>query len=138
MISETPELRRVFGLAAQLARPLARGWLPPAHANAVLLNAALAAARASGGDPLVLWRGAQHVLRLRVRNETLRRDLAAHAIDHVLQPLLASLRPSRVLLAEAHNVNGNAGFPLLEEEVNNITRTEIYWFLQRRRQSDAA
>lgn len=81
----------------------------------------------------MLWRGAQHVLNLRIQDETLRRDLAAHAIARVMQPLLASLRPSRMLLAEAHNINGARGFPLTEEEVTDLARTEVYWFLKRRK-----
>jgi hypothetical protein len=48
-----------------------------------------------------------------------------------LRPLIALRKPSNVLLAEAHDVNGASGFPLEEREVNSIAATEMYWALPR-------
>ena len=53
------------------------------------------------------------------------------------------LRPHRgpqaahVLRAEAHDVNGAAGFPLEEREVNGLVTTEIFWALPNRQEDRA-
>jgi hypothetical protein len=71
------------------------------------------------------------VLNLHVQAEADRRDRATGAIAHTLRPLIAVSAPKSRLLAEAHNTNADAGFALAEDEVNEVTATEVYWALQR-------
>ena len=56
-----------------------------------------------------------------------RREATTWRIRQRLKPLLVQRKPSNVLFAEAHDVNGLDGFPLGEAEVNNLTKMEMYW-----------
>jgi hypothetical protein len=40
--------------------------------------------------------------------------------------MIAVRRPSNVLRAEAHDLNGAAGFPLSEDEVDDIAAEEVW------------
>jgi hypothetical protein len=57
------------------------------------------------------------------------RDHAAWRIKQVIAPMLAAHRRSNAVLAEAHGVNGAAGFPLTEEEVTDVVRREMFFAL---------
>lgn len=123
-----------YALAASLARPVARGWLTRTEADVSLLNAAMQAQRnGSPYDPVVVYGGLRHILSLHLEAEDRRRDRVAGRIRRRLKPLLALRKPRNVLLAEAHDVNGDAGFPLLEPEVAEIAAIEAYWDARRAR-----
>jgi hypothetical protein len=113
-----------YKLAASLARPIARGYLSQDDAEDSLLVSALRAS--SGHDPLDVYRIARHILTQRLADMHARRELAAHHIRRTIEPMIAVHKPSRALLAEAHGVNGEEGFPLAEHEVNDIATTEMY------------
>jgi hypothetical protein len=117
-----------YKLAASLARPVARGWLSQDDAEDSLLIGAM---RAPGGyDPADVYRIARHILTLRLADMHARRDLAGHHIKRLLAPMIGARKPSRALLAEAHGINGEEDFPLTEDEVCDIVRTEVWWALQ--------
>lgn len=117
-----------YPLAAELARPVARGHLTRTEADAALLAATLKAKRdGMTYDVRDVYRGLRHILSLHLEAEQRRRDLAAHRIRRRLKPLIAQRNPPNVLLAEAHDVNGAAGFPLAEDDVTQLTYTEMYW-----------
>ena len=122
-----------YPLAAELARPVARGWLTLTDAHIALLLAACQAVRNGyqDQDAAGIWRLQRHVLGLHLEAEERRRDLAEARVKRRLRPLIALRKPSNVLLAEAHDVNGAAGFPLEEREVNSIAATEMYWAMPR-------
>ena len=123
-----------YPLAAALARPVARGYLTLTEAHAELLLAACHAVRDGypDHDAAGIWRLQRHVLRLHLEAEERRRDLAEARVKHRLRPLIALRKPPNVLRAEAHDVNGAAGFPLEEREVNGLVTTEIFWALPNR------
>ena len=56
-----------------------------------------------------------------------RREIATARIKHLLRPMIAERKPWGSLMAEAHGLNGSAGFPLAEAKVSEIVRTEV-WF----------
>ena len=118
-----------YPLAKELARPVARGYLTLTEAHAELLLAACQAVRS--GYPITdvpfIWRLQRHVLGLHLEAEERRRDMAEARVKRRLRPLIALRKPRNVLFAEAHDVNGAAGFPLEESEVTNIARTEMFW-----------
>jgi hypothetical protein len=121
----------VYDLAVELARPVARGLLPRSIADATILMTAL---RCCDGryDPIDTAQIAAFVLRRRARDMTMKRDVAESRIIHSLRPLIARREPKNVLLHAAHDVNGAAGFPLSETEVDSIVATQVWWSLRRR------
>ena len=119
-----------YPLAASLARPVARGYLTRDDADACLLAATLRARRLGWPyDPVGTYGVARHVLGLRLAAEEQRRDGAASRIRRLLKPMIGMRKMPSALLAEAHGVNGNNDFPLTEEEVTDIVRTEVWWSL---------
>lgn len=48
-------------------------------------------------------------------------------IANLIKPLLVAGAKSNQLLAEAHTVNGDAGFPLTEAAVTDVVRAGVYW-----------
>jgi hypothetical protein len=113
-----------YKLAASLARPVARGYLSQDDAEDSLLVTALRSR--SGHDPLDVYRIARHILAQKLADMHARRELAAHHIKRLLEPMIALHKPSRALLAEAHGVNGEEGFPLGEDEVTELATLEMH------------
>lgn len=122
---------RPYTLAASLARPVARGYLTRNQADSALLATAMRGARTGQihHDPVDVFRIARHILTLKLADMHARRELAAHHIKRLLEPMIGSRKPSRALLAEAHGVNGEEGFPLTEDEVRDVVRDEVWWSL---------
>lgn len=120
--------RNPYDLAAELARPVARGYLSLSHAHAALLAAALAQQRlGSPYDAHDVYRGLQHVLGLHLERLERRRAVAEMRMKRRLRPLIALRKPRNVLLAEAHDVNGAEGFPFDEPDVSVIAAREVYF-----------
>jgi hypothetical protein len=80
-------------------------------------------------DPVDVYRIAQHILTLRLADMHARRELAARHIKRLIEPMIGARKPSRALLAEAHGINGEEGFPLTEDEVADVVRDEVWWSL---------
>ena len=118
-----------YRLAKCLARPVARGWLSHEDAEDCLLAEVLAARRRGTlgpYDPVTVYGGLRWILAQYLAAEEARRDLAAVRIRYRLKPLLAVRKPPNALLAEAHDVNGAAGFPLTEREITDCVAAEVY------------
>jgi hypothetical protein len=127
-----PAMTHAYALARELAKPVARGHLTLTEAHASLLATALQASRTGqlgGYDPGDTFRGLRHVLGLHLEAEQRRRALTEGRIARRLRPLIALRKPSNVLFAEAHDVNGLDGFPFEEPEVNDIAKTAMFWSL---------
>jgi hypothetical protein len=125
--------RNPYPLAKELARPVARGYLTLTEAHVALLHAALDAV-ANGYQPqdvLGIWKLQRHVLGLHLEDEERRRDVASAQVKRRVRLQLTLRKPRNAVLAEAHDVNGAAGFPLLEPEVNAIAAAELLWTLPR-------
>ena len=127
-----PAGNRLHRIAASLARPVARGWLSPDTARGSL--AAFTARAHRGGklgpyQPDDVYDTLCHTLDSRLAAEENRRDLARHRIRRTLEPMIAARQPWGALMAEAHGVNGTAGFPLTEDEVSDIVRDNVWWSL---------
>ena len=122
-----------YPLAKELARPVARGWLTLTEAHIALLHATLDAVTHGYQDQDVLgiWKLQRHVLGLHLEAEERRRDLAEAQVKRRVRLQLTLRKPRNAVLAEAHDVNGSAGFPLLEREVNSIAAGEMVWALPR-------
>jgi len=120
-----------YALAEQLANPVVRGYLPAAEAMSAILVAALRYGRATSYEPRGVFRLCRHLFDLRAERLEIKRAVTEMRIKRRLKPLIAMHKPSNVLLAEAHDVNGTDGFPLDEPEVAEIAHTEMYWSLPR-------
>jgi hypothetical protein len=121
-------MAHAYALAAELAQPVARGYLTLTEAHVALLHAAIEAERAgSPHDPRDVWRGLRHILGLHLDRALTRRAIAKMHVRQRVRPLLALRKPRNVLLAEAHDVNGGEQFPLTEPEVADIADREIYF-----------
>jgi hypothetical protein len=121
--------RNLYGLAREMGRPVARGEIPLAHADAALMVDTLQQERDGALGPLYacdVARFKRWLLRQEVERQQVARDLAAHRIRRTVAPMLAVHKPDNAILAEAHGVNGNAGFPLAEDEVTGIV-FEAMW-----------
>jgi len=123
----TPAENNLHEFARKLGRPVARGWLSPAVADACNLNAALQAERAGvvENDPIGFTRGMCFTTQIAIRQQNELRDLAAEAIRRAIRRL-PDRSPSNRIRAEAHNVNGGRGFPLTEAEVEEIAKIEAW------------
>jgi hypothetical protein len=125
-----PASDRLYGLGKALARPVARGWLTLSQADCFIEHDAICAWRdgALGPyDPDHVAAGLRHILRLKLRDERVRRALATHRIKQLLRPMIALHKRWGELMAESHGYNGENGFPLTENEVSDIVETEV-WF----------
>jgi hypothetical protein len=124
--------RNIYGIAREMGRPVARGEIPLVQADAAIICDTLAQERAGALDGLKapdVVRLKRFLLRQEVHRQEVARELAAYRIERLVKPMIAAHRPRHALLAEAHGVNGAAGFPLSEDEVTEIVRTEVYWAL---------
>ena len=121
--------RDIYGPARRLARPVARGWLPLGQAYADLLVTTLREERSgelgqrTASD---VFRFKRFVLQTEVARLEIDRDLAALRIRRAIRPMIGIRRPSGAVFAEAHGVNGDAGFPLTEDEVADIVREQMW------------
>jgi hypothetical protein len=121
---------RLYGMARDMGRPVARGDLPLEHAFAACITATVAAQRKG---ELGRYRAADVVSHQRwlvethAEREQLRRDLITHQIKRTVRPMIAVRKPWGSLMAEAHGVNGAAEFPLTEHEVSKLVEMEV-WF----------
>jgi len=101
-----------YQLPQCLARPLARGWLNWVQADAAL---ALAAVRHTGSADD--WDGVHRILRFlliqHLKREEARVNAAQGGIWRTVRRLVQDRAPVNRILAEAHDVNGGQGFPLL-------------------------
>ena len=119
-----PDHDRVHGLAANLAKPVVRGWMRGSHAYAAV---ALQALKLPDGEQLLpsAWNTLRNHVAWHIRN----REETAQRIQIALRPLIAGRARRNVLLAEAHGINGSAGFPFSEEEIRPIVVAEVWWAL---------
>jgi hypothetical protein len=123
-------MAHAYALAAELAQPVARGYLTLTEAHSSLLATLLRADRdcaLDGYDVRDVYRGLQHILGLHLDRALTRRAIAEMHVKQRVRPLLALRKPRNVLLAEAHGINGAESFPLTEPEVTDIADREIYF-----------
>ena len=114
-------------MARELARPVARGYLTHTEADVALI--VRACGYPGNYDPVDTARLALHLLRQHLRAEENRRALALCRIANTLRPMIARRAPKNQLLAEAHGVNGEMGFPLTEAEVTAAVVEQVWWAL---------
>lgn len=137
-LSPTPHHRiaHARSLAEELARPVARGMMSRSAAIAALALAndrAMQAGTAQGNGSIEdRLKIDVHVLDLHAAKQRQIVEGVEHDIRRVIKPLIANLAPPNQILAEAHNVNGDAGFALTEAAVTDIVRNELYWSMQKR------
>ena len=122
-----------YRLAAELARPVARGHLTRTQADATLLASTLQAKREGRlpYDVKDVFGGLRHILTLNLENEERRRAMTEHRIQRRIYSVIEKRKPSRVVLAEAHDVNGADGFPFDETDVTTMAvvamRRAVRW-----------
>lgn len=126
----------LYAMPRELADPVARGSMPLTHAYAAMLASTVAAERCGQLTPYQapdVFRLQKHLLGQHLDRAETKRAVTEGRIVRVIKPMIAVRRPSNAVLAEAHGVNGAAGFPLTEDEVTDIVRTAVYWALPARR-----
>lgn len=127
-----PAARRLYGMAKELGKAVARTDLPLEHAYASCIAATLSAERAGDLGPYAAKDIVAHqrwLIQETAVAVSNARDLCAHKIRRTVAPLIARRKPPNMLLAEAHGVNGAQGFPLHESEVNDLVKTEVWYAL---------
>ena len=125
-----------YALAAELAQPVARGYLPPTEALAAMLAGTVRAERIGELAPYKaadVFRLQRHLFFQRLERLEVARDLATHRIKRLIAPMIAVRKRSNAILAEAHGVNGAASFPLTEDEVTEVVVGEMNQSLRRLR-----
>lgn len=117
-------------LAASLGKPVANGRLTLEAAQAAIAAATARGMREgtleSRGTLDELLHVYNHILALNVQKHQSARETTTGAIGCILRPLIGTHQPWSALLAEAHNANGDAGFPLTEAEVLDVVRTQVW------------
>ncbi|HEY2623258.1 MAG TPA: hypothetical protein VGI53_07415 [Dyella sp.] len=124
--------RNIYATARTLARPVVRGQLPLTHAHAALIVETLHQERTgalAGLRPPDVVGLKRFLLGQEIERQETERDVAEWRIKRLVGPMIAGRQPSNAVLAEAHGLNGLAGFPLTEHEVTSIVRREIYYAL---------
>ena len=128
-----------YQFARSLARPIARRILSrqaviPALTNAIDRDMRRGTAQGEGD---LQWRlnFCLFLLDQEAEKLTTERDIVEHRIKRTIAPLIAQAAPANRILAEAHDVNGSAGFAFFEHEVKAIVATELHWAMQRRSQN---
>jgi hypothetical protein len=122
--------RNIYGIAREMGRPVARGEMPLVQADAAIICDTLAQERAGALDGLKapdVVRLKRFLLRQEVRRHEVAREIAAWRIERLVKSMVVLRKRSNAVLAEAHGINGQAGFPLSEEEVNDIAHTEMHY-----------
>lgn len=116
-----PDHDRVYAIAGDLGRAVARGTLSASDAYAAI---AIAALKLPDGEELLpqAWECLVGHARWHVRE----RARTARLISQVITPMIQERRPKNALLAEAHGVNGQRSFLLTEDEVNEAA-AEAVW-----------
>lgn len=114
----------IFALARELSRPVARGLLPVRHADATLLVCAIRH-ETPGFDPFGQARTAASLMRQRIKEISVQREVTEYRIVRAVRPLIATREPKNVLLRSAHDINGRSGFPLREVEVEPVVKREV-------------
>lgn len=123
-----PAGARLYAMAAEMGRPVARGQLPLEQARAACIAATVAAERAGETGRYAasdIVRMQRHLLDQAIEREMRRRALVRSAIFRVVWPMIRRWQPSNAILAEAHSVNGAHGFPFLEEEVAELVADAV-------------
>jgi hypothetical protein len=124
-------LPRLTSATAQIAFAIERGLLDPDDAVDAFVADALGRWRGAGYSPefdpardlRINWHNLnQHRSRMRTW-----RDLTAGKVRQVVRRMAMVRRPANAILAEAHGVNGERGFPLLEREVDEIAFLTTRW-----------
>jgi len=103
-------------LAYSFAKPITRGYLTGSQAYAALALKA--------GDKLELGKAWQTTKSAVALYRDQQRNVALN-IRIALIPLIGARKPKNVLLAEANGINGEAGFWLTEDQVEQIVREEV-------------
>ena len=108
-------------LANSLAVAVVKGFLPMHRAEAAIA-ATIGTAWRKGDlqdipDPTVLIHSGCFVLERKVEELESRREMVMEAMIAMAEPLIEAQTPIRRIRAELHDINGEAGFPLLEAEV---------------------
>jgi hypothetical protein len=122
-------MAHAYALAAELARPVARGYLTLTEAHTAMLTGTVAAERLGklGRYKAVdVYRLQQHILGLRLEQLENKRADAVSRIRRRVREHIAIGKPRNAVRAEAHDVNGAAGFPLDEPDVTAIADIAVY------------
>ena len=133
-------LTHLYAMPRELAQPVARGHLTRDEALSAMLGSTLAAWRChevNDLDPFDIFRLQRHLFFQYLDRAETKRAITEARIKRRLRPMIALRKPFNALFAEAHGTNGADGFPLEEPEVNDITKTEMYWSLPSGRPSHA-
>jgi hypothetical protein len=129
----------IYAAALELAKPVASGTLPLPHALAAILAVTLQQER----DGTLGDRDINDVLQLkqqlfhdRLLTLQIIREQVIATIKRTIAPLVAIRAKSGRILSEAHGCNGEAGFPLTEDEVTEVVRVAMYWAMKPARKGD--
>jgi hypothetical protein len=109
-----------YALAAELANPVARGYLTLTTAHTEMLLSTVRAERLGELGPYKatdVFRLQKHILGLHLERLETQQAVTAMRIRSRIKPLLALRQPRNKVLAEAHGVNGADGFPFDEPDV---------------------
>ena len=121
-------LQSLHAMARTMARPVTRGFLPLEQAYAALLVSVLKYERSGALAPYRaadVLAGAKWTLDTWVDREEDARHVTRYRIKRLVWELVGRLAPYREIMAEAHNINGLAGFPLSENEVTFTVRSYV-------------
>jgi hypothetical protein len=123
-------MAHAYALAAELANPVARGYLPLCHAYAALLASTVRAERLGELGPYKatdVFGLQKHILGLHLDQLMAKRAVTEGRLKHRIRPLIKLRQPRNRVLAEAHDVNGGEGFPFDEPDVNFLALREIHF-----------
>jgi hypothetical protein len=127
-----------FAAARSMARPVVRGWMPRSHAYAAIMATSF---RTCGDDIPAMFRDfrfRRHLLDQEINRLDVARQLAEYRIGRLVWRMADEARAQNAIFAAAHNINGDAGFPLTEEEVTDVvahTQTDRRKYLHKQQQT---
>lgn len=119
MFAHSLDPRRPYKLARELARPVARGWLPEPVARAALTLAAVSAAPDHPGLDHYCTR-LTATLRDAERSHAAALDKAERQVRYAVRPMCERRMPGAAIIAEAERIGGGV---LRRHELVDICRT---------------
>lgn len=121
-------------LIQSIARPVAKGNLSPGHAHAAIVAQL---ARGYEGQGEIDWqiKTWSWLLDQNVSNYQALRERISGQIRIAVWDMIKLKKRSNEIMAEAHNINADNNYELIEEEVYNLVQAEFFVAIQRARKN---
>jgi len=135
---------RINAMAEEMGKPCARGMIHPSHALAAITRSVVRIDTERPPDLPIHFtvagtiHTAHGILKRAAKAHVDRMNATRRAIQKDAMARLEQRQPANAIRAEAHNINGEAGFPLMEHQVEEQVRAAAEIIMKRRAEAPHA